>query len=331
MAYVNFQVSRSLQTAKDIAYGNEEGQLLDVYTRPDTASKGVIIFVHGGYWDTGSKNDYPFLADSFTELGYTTVVAGYRLVPTVTFPAYVEDIALAVKWTVENIAQYGGNSDKIFLMGHSAGAHIAALVAFDERYLQRLELPSTTLKGFIGLAGPYNFLPVDPDDVRSIAALGDPATYRDTQPINFVDSNDLSAFIGYTLADKTVNPNNSISFAQKIREVGGSLEERIYDGVNHVTILGAVARASRFFNEAILKDILNFLEHWIITLILGYYLARDCQHSSPQFCYRATRRNNTRWAEFRSLGKIKPARAVVPVPELHYGFLLELEAIAASP
>jgi acetyl esterase/lipase len=262
LAYINFQTSRNLEVAKDIAYGNEDGQLLDVYTRPDVPSKGVIVFVHGGYWDTGSKNDYPFVADSFTELGYTTVVVGYRLVPTVTFPAYVEDVALGVKWTVDNISQYGGNPDKIFLMGHSAGAHIAALVSFDERYLQSLELPSNTIDGFIGLAGPYNFFPVTPDDVRSIAALGSLETYPDTQPINFVDRNDPPAFLGYTPADRVVNPNNTVSFAAKIREVGGSVEERSYDGVDHVTILGSLARASRFFNEAILEDITAFLENY---------------------------------------------------------------------
>jgi acetyl esterase/lipase len=260
IAYVNFQTSRELQATRDIAYGSEAGQLLDVYTREDVVSKGVLIFVHGGYWDTGSKNDYPFVADSFTELGYTTVAVGYRLVPTVTFPAYVEDVALAVKWTVDNISQYGGNPEKIFLMGHSAGAHIAGLVAFDEQYLLKHGLTQNTIDGFIGLAGPYNFLPVSPDDIRSIAALGAVETYPDTQPINFVDATDPPAFIGYTLRDRTVNPNNSLSFAEKIREVGGSVEERSYDRVNHVTILGAVARASRFFNEAILEDITAFLE-----------------------------------------------------------------------
>jgi acetyl esterase/lipase len=260
LAYVNFQVSQSLQTAKDIAYGHEAGQLLDVYTRSDTASKGVIIFVHGGYWDTGTKNDYPFVADSFTELGYTTVVVGYRLVPTVTFPEYVEDVALAVKWAVDNIGDYGGNPEKLFLMGHSAGAHLASLVSFDERYLLKYGLTQNVLSGFIGLAGPYNFLPVAPDDVRSIAALGPLETYPDTQPINFVDKTDPPAFLGYTPEDKTVNPNNTISFAAKIREVGGEVSEHDYDGVSHVTILGAVARASRFFNKAILEDITAFLE-----------------------------------------------------------------------
>jgi acetyl esterase/lipase len=260
LAYVNFQTSRKLEVTKDIAYGSEAGQLLDVYTRADVPSKGVLIFVHGGYWDTGNKNDYPFLADSFTELGYTTVVVGYRLVPTVTFPAYVEDVALAVKWAVDNISQYGGTPEKIVLMGHSAGAHLAALVSFDERYLLKHGLTQNSISGFIGLAGPYNFLPADPNDVRTLAALGPGETYAQTQPINFVDSFDPPAFLGYTPADRVVNPNNTISFAAKIRELGGNVEEHSYDGVDHVTILGAVARASRFFNETILEDIATFLE-----------------------------------------------------------------------
>jgi acetyl esterase/lipase len=260
LAYVNFQVSRELQVTRDITYGNEDRQVLDVYTRTDIASKGVVLFVHGGYWDKGSKKDYPFLADSLTEQGYTTVIINYRLVPSVTFPSYVEDAALAVKWTTENIAEYGGNAENIFLMGHSAGAHITALVAFDERYLQNVGLSNHDLRGFVGFAGPYDFLPVAPDDVRSIAALGAIETYAETQPINFVDSTDPAAFLAFSLSDKTVNPKNTIRFAQKIRDVGGNVEEHRYDGVDHVTILGSLARASRFFNQAILEDLTVFLD-----------------------------------------------------------------------
>jgi acetyl esterase/lipase len=260
LAYINLQVSRNMEVARDIPYGAEDRQVLDVYTRQDVPSKGVVIFVHGGYWDTGSKNDYPFLADSLTDQGFTTVVVNYRLVPIVTFPSYVEDVALAVKWTTENIADYGGNTQNIFLMGHSAGAHIAALVAFDERYLQNLGLSNKTLRGFIGFAGPYDFLPVAPDDVRSIAALGAIETYPDTQPVNFVDSADPPAFLVVSPTDTTVNPNNTLRFAAKIRDVGGSVEERSYDGVDHITILGAMGRASRFLNRAVLEDVLTFLE-----------------------------------------------------------------------
>jgi acetyl esterase/lipase len=260
LAYINFQVSRKMEVARDIPYNPQTNEFLDVYTRPDVPSKGTVIFVHGGYWDTGSKDEYPFLADSLTEQGFTTVIVNYRLVPIVTFPSYVEDVAQAVKWTTENITEYGGNAENIFLMGHSAGAHIAALVAYDERYLQNVGLSNQNLRGFIGFAGPYDFLPVSPDDVRSIAALGTEENYPDTQPINFVDSTDPPAFLAVSPSDTTVNPNNTTRFAQKIRDVGGSVEEHSYDGVDHITILGAMGRASRFLNEAVLEDVLVFLD-----------------------------------------------------------------------
>jgi acetyl esterase/lipase len=259
LAYINLQVSQNLQVDQNIPYGQEERQILDVYTREDIPSKGTIIYVHGGYWDTGDKSDYPFLADSLTEQGFTTVVVNYRLVPSVTFPSYVEDVALAVKWTVDNIAEYGGNLENIFLMGHSAGGHIAALVAYDARYLNRLGLSNQDLSGFIGFAGGYDFLPIDPTDLRTIAALGAEETYPDTQPINFVDSSDPPAFLAYTLNDNLVNPNNSPRFAEKIEAVGGYVELHEYDGVDHVSIIGTLGRASRFLNEAVLEDLVAFL------------------------------------------------------------------------
>jgi acetyl esterase/lipase len=259
LAYINLQVSQNLQVDQNIPYGQEERQILDVYTREDIHSKGTIIYVHGGYWDTGDKSDYPFLADSLTEQGFTTVVVNYRLVPSVTFPSYVEDVALAVKWTVDNIAEYGGNLENIFLMGHSAGGHIAALVAYDARYLNRLGLSNQDLSGFIGFAGGYDFLPIDPTDLRTIAALGAEETYPDTQPINFVDSSDPPAFLAYTPNDNLVNPNNSLRFAEKIEAVGGYVELHEYDGVDHVSIIGTLGRASRFLNEAVLEDLVAFL------------------------------------------------------------------------
>ncbi|MGL4612146.1 MAG: alpha/beta hydrolase [Trueperaceae bacterium] len=260
LAYVNFQVSGQMNVASDIVYNTSTEQRLDIYTRPDIPSKGTVIFVHGGYWDSGNKNDYPFLADSLTEGGYTTVTVDYRLVSeSVTFPNYVNDVANAVTWTFENIGEYGGNAERIFLMGHSAGAHIAALVAFDERYLEERGQRNKDLSGLIGFAGAYNFLPVDPNDTRSVAALGPIENYADTQPINFVDSTDPPAFLAYTLEDDLVNPNNTISFANAIRDIGEHVEEHEYDGVDHITLLGALARASRFFNEAILEDLINFL------------------------------------------------------------------------
>ena len=258
--FVNAFASKALHLESDIAYGDLELQTLDVYTRPDKSANGVVIFVHGGYWDSDDKSIYPFLADSLTEGGFITVVPNYRLVPSITFPSYVEDLALAVKWTFQNIQSYGGNPETIYLMGHSAGAHIASLVAFDERYLEVLGIKASNLKGFIGIAGPYDFLPLAPDDIRSMAALGPQENWEQTQPINFVDGTEPPAFLAYTPSDKTVNPKNTLHFAERIREKGGRITEKPYEGVDHLTILGALGRGGRILNQHILEDVLAFLQ-----------------------------------------------------------------------
>jgi acetyl esterase/lipase len=258
--FINSFVSRDLLVQKDLAYGDSGLQTLDVYTRPDVGTKGVVIFVHGGYWDSDDKATYPFLADSLTEHGFITVVPNYRLVPAITFPGYAQDIALAVKWTIEHIAEYGGNPENIFLMGHSAGAHIAALVAYDERYLETLGTSNSLLKGFIGVAGAYDFLPLAPDDIRSMAALGPEENWDQTQPINFVDGTEAPAFLGYTPGDTVVNPNNTLHFAERIEQQGGKVELRSYDGVDHITIIGALGKGGRILNRQILTDLLAFLE-----------------------------------------------------------------------
>jgi acetyl esterase/lipase len=258
--FINSFVSQNMLVQKDISYSDLGLQNLDVYTRPDVANKGVVIFVHGGYWDSDDKSIYPFLADSLTERGFITVVPNYRLVPDITFPSYVEDIALAVKWAVENIADFGGNPENIYLMGHSAGAHIASLVIYDEGYLEALGLQNNVLKGFIGVAGAYDFLPLAPDDIRSKAALGPEENWQQTQPINFVDGTEPPAFLAYTPSDKTVNPKNTIRFAERIREQGGQVEERRYDGLDHITILGALGKGGRILNRQILEELMAFLE-----------------------------------------------------------------------
>ena len=227
LGFVNSFVTQDLLVRRDLAYGDLPAQKLDLYTSATVPPKGVVVFVHGGYWDSGDKSEYPFVADSLTAQGFMTVIMNYRLVPEVTFPSYAEDVALAVAWVFSNIANYGGDPNEVFLMGHSAGAHIAALVAYDEHYLEALGA-STKLAGFVGLAGPYDFLPLAPDDVRSKAALGPEDAWAQTQPINFVDGGEPPAFIAAGLKDTTVNPNNSLRFVKRIEASGGEVELRTY-------------------------------------------------------------------------------------------------------
>ncbi len=253
--FANAFVSGDLRLEEDIAYGPLPRQRLDVYTsgRAETPG-GVVVFFHGGYWDSGDKGDYPFLADSLAEGGFVTVIPNYRLVPEVTFPAYVEDGALAVKWAIEAFP-----AEPIFLMGHSSGAHLAALLAYDERYLEPLGLENRDLAGFIGLAGPYDFLPLAPDDLRAQAALGPEAGYPETQPIAFVDGNEAPALLLVGLDDATVNPDNSRRMATRIVEQGGRAELVTYEGLEHIEIVGALARAGRLIEPKVLEDVLRFL------------------------------------------------------------------------
>jgi acetyl esterase/lipase len=253
--FVNAFISSELRVRQDIAYGPLERQMLDVYTSPATHDgRDVVIFVHGGYWDSGDKADYAFVADSLTEHGFTTVIPNYRLVPEVTFPSYVEDVALAVKWVFDNL-----QPRRVFLMGHSAGAHIAALVAFDEGYLEAVGVSNTRLTGLIGLAGPYDFLPLSPGDQRTRRALGPQDNWAATQPIHFVDSSDPPAFLATGLADATVDPANSERLATRIYERGKGVELKTYPGLDHATLLGALARAGRVLEPRLLDDVVAFM------------------------------------------------------------------------
>ena len=140
----------------DIAYGPDPRQKLDLY-RPDKprADGKTVIFFYGGAWETGSKGDYLFVAQALVAGGYTVVIPDYRLYPAVRFPAFVDDGARAARWTADRVG-----SDKVFVMGHSAGAHIALLLAANTPYLATAGVDRMKLGGVIGLSGPYDFLPL---------------------------------------------------------------------------------------------------------------------------------------------------------------------------
>ena len=145
---------------RDVAYGSEHRQKLDIYLpAKKVAKKDVIVFFYGGSWKLGRKEEVSFVANALTQRGYVVVVPDYRLVPEVTYPTFVDDTAKAVAWTYRNIASYGGNPNRIFISGHSAGAYNAMMVALAPEFLDRQGLSPSILKGVIGVSGPYDFLP----------------------------------------------------------------------------------------------------------------------------------------------------------------------------
>ena len=259
--FVNAFISPDLEVIKDIAYGDLERQTLDLYRQLGAEPKGVVMFVHGGYWDSGDKAQYAFVADALVRLGYVAALPNYRLVPEITFPTYAEDIARATVWVLDAFDdELAGVPDNVFLMGHSAGGHIAALVAFDEQYLDERGYSNSDLSGFVGLAGAYDFLPLAPDDERSRAALGPTENHSQTQPVNFASANDPPALLATGLADTTVNPRNSFSFAEALRTAGAEVTLTTYEGVDHSEILGGLSEVARFLAPQVFADVKTFLD-----------------------------------------------------------------------
>lgn len=242
--------------ASDIAYGPDKRQRLDIYVPEQGAGRApVMVFLYGGGWNNGERADYAFVGGAFAAQGFVTVIPDYRLVPQVRFPAFVEDGALALRWVRDHIARYGGDATGIALSGHSAGAHIAMMLALDRRFLARAGLPSDFVHSAIGLAGPYDFLPLD--DPRSIAAFGAFPRPIDTQPISFASARAPRVFLATGDEDETVRPRNSIALAAKLRAAGAAVELKTYPGLGHAGILLALNNGFRG-RAPVLADIVHF-------------------------------------------------------------------------
>lgn len=221
---------------QDIAYGEHAQQRLDVYrpAKRDQSKHPVLVFFYGGRWTDGSKEMYPFLAKHFVERGYIVVVPDYRKYPEVVFPTFVEDGARAVAWTLENIATYRGDPTQLVLMGHSAGAHIAALLSADQRYLTHYGYNTSDVKAFAGLSGPYDFIPED-DDLKDI--FGPPERYPQMTVTNFIEGNEPPMLLLWGADDELVGRRNLDLLNAKITQQGGHTETKIYPNVGHIDMV----------------------------------------------------------------------------------------------
>lgn len=241
----------------DIHYGEKPRQKLDVYVPTDGATPApVVVFFYGGAWNQGNKEAYAYVAQALTSQGYITVIADYRLYPEVIFPVFIKDAAKAVAWVHENIADYGGNPQQVFIMGHSAGAHIAAMLVLDERYLQAYDGDNSWFAGFIGLSGPYDFK-LTSDLLRGI--FGPPADYPETQPINFVDGGNPPVLLMHGKDDQRVETLDTRLLTKKIQAAGGPVTMKLYEDTGHVWMIASLAWPLRPFSN-VLEDIAVFIE-----------------------------------------------------------------------
>jgi acetyl esterase/lipase len=228
-------------------YGNGPRQTLDIWA-PDHAQQGdrlpVIVFFYGGGWNSGERASYGFVGRALAQKGFVVVIPDYRLTPKAHWPDFLEDSAAAVAWTHRYIDGLAGDPDRIALMGHSAGAYNAVMLALDPTWLRAAKSDPAILRGVAGLAGPYDFLPMEKGGLAE-KAMGKVKPAEKTQPIAYARGDAPPLWLASGDEDATVRPRNSQNLAAAIEKAGGSATLRLYPGIGHTGIVMALSAPFR--------------------------------------------------------------------------------------
>ncbi len=252
--------SSSYTLNADVAYGPLARQRLDIY-RPSSAAPAagwpVVVFFYGGSWNRGEKADYKFVGEALASRGVLTLVADYRLYPAVRYPDFLKDSALALGYGLNEAKRLSGDTQRVFVMGHSAGGYNAAMLALDARWLSEIGHAPKELAGFIGLAGPYDFLPMTNPDAQPV--FFHPNYPPNTQPLELVTSAVPRVFLGAAVKDSLIDPQrNTVGLADKLKAARVPVTLRLYDGVSHISLVASLARPLRFLAPT-LEDVLAFI------------------------------------------------------------------------
>lgn len=252
----------SRRIASGLRFGAHPRHSLDLYgPRSGAGPWPVLLFVYGGGWDSGRRQEYSFAGRAFAALGFLVAIADYRIVPEVQFPAFVDDAGLAAAWLIDNASRFGGDAARMFVAGHSAGAHIAVTLALAP---WRFGVPGLAgrLQGAVGLAGPYDFYPFDvKQSIRAFEGIAEPEL---SQPINLVTPAAPPMFLGHGDRDTTVGPYHTVRLAKKLREAGVPVVERQYPTLAHAGPVLALMRPFRH-RTTLFADIGAFLRPLMLT------------------------------------------------------------------
>lgn len=245
--------SSTYSRTKGQAFGEGSRDKLDIYRaknpKPDAP---VLIFIHGGAWDRGSKTTYKFLAEGFTKSGYDIVVPNYRLYPNAIYPDFIEDNAKAVAFTAEQFP-----NRPIVLIGHSAGGYNVLMLALRDKFLAKFGVNlCETIKGVVSLSAPVGVIPLEGHpliDIFPDRHAGDDGV------LNSVAEPTPPFFLGHGEEDSIVNPINSTLLAEKVTARGGRVVVKTYPGLQHI---GPIKVLSRYFEKdsPLKSDILEFIE-----------------------------------------------------------------------
>lgn len=244
--------------AEGVSFGSH-GQRLDIWA-PNDLSKSplpVVIFWYGGGWAKGDRASYAFAGRALAKAGFIVVIPDYRKVPQVHFPAFLDDGAEAVAWVEDNIAQYQGDPGRVAVMGHSAGAYQAVMLALDAKRLAAAGADPAIIKAGVGLSGPYDFHPFTSD--RAIAAFSEWPRPEETQPITFARKDAPPLLLVTSDGDETVRPRNANNLAARLRELGAPVEVKNYGPLDHEEVVMALSVPFRD-KGTVLADSVAFLK-----------------------------------------------------------------------
>jgi len=240
----------------DAAYGEAPRQRIDVYAPNGSAMvRPIIVFIYGGSWSSGSKDDYEFMGAALASQGFVVALPDYRLVPSVRFPTFIQDCAAAVRWVRDHAAEFGGDPNRIVLMGHSAGGYNAMMLGLDTHYLRDAGVDASSVRGVIGLAGPYDFLPYDVDATRD--AFGEAPDPQLTQPLHFARADAPPLYLLWGEKDTTVGRRSIDGLERAMHAVSGRVETKLYPNLDHVGLMLALSRLFRG-RAPVLADVTAF-------------------------------------------------------------------------
>jgi acetyl esterase/lipase len=257
LSLVNLLVPRAgYDVHRGLAYGPDPRQKLDIYIPHGLkAPAPVLLFFYGGSWQSGERGDYRGFGQAFASAGIVTVVADYRLYPAVKYPAFVADAAGALAWLHDHAGDYSGDKARIFVSGHSAGAYNAVMLASEPDFIQAKGGRLDWIRGVIGIAGPYDFLPMQE------AAYIDMFHGRDnpdSMPVNHVNGRRPPMLLVTGDDDDTVHPRNTKSMAAKLRAFSSPVQEIHYPGTGHVGVLLSLVPGFRGTTN-LRQDMLDFI------------------------------------------------------------------------
>ncbi len=243
------------RVARDLPYGDDPRQKLDLYAPRDRSGPlPTLVFFYGGGWDSGVRGHYGWAAQALAAQGFLVAVPDYRLVPQVRFPAFIEDAARATAQVGDIAAAHGGDPARLGVLGHSAGAHLALMIALDRRYMAAVERPGL-IRAAAGLAGPYEFLPFNV--ASSINAFGRAPDPTLTQPVTFARADAPPIWLGHGTADVVVHAEDTEILRDRLTAVGAPVEAKLYPGLDHADLISTFSPLFR--NKApVLGEVSDF-------------------------------------------------------------------------